>query len=68
MLFRSEETPAGVGKDPSLVVYDCIGGGLGHLVGFVEGREAAQPFDAPPPIDAYNAALVDHVFYKPKPV
>jgi hypothetical protein len=31
----------------------------------VEGREAAQPFETPPPIDAINAALVDEIFYNP---
>ncbi len=57
----------GVSKDPSLVVYDSLGGGVGDTIGFVEGREAAQPFDKPPPIDAINAALVDTIFYNPKP-
>ena len=53
------------GPDPSLVVYDAIGGGVGDVIGYVEGREAAQPFDAPPPIDAINAALIDEIFYHP---
>jgi microcompartment protein CcmK/EutM len=59
------ETPAGLSKDPSLVVYDAIGGGVGQTIGYVEGREAAQPFDQPIPIDAINAALVDEIFYNP---
>ena len=59
------ETPAGLSKDPSLVVYDALGGGLGQTIGYVEGREAAQPFDEPIPIDAINAALVDDIFYNP---
>lgn len=58
-------TPAGMSKDPSLVVYDNLGGGVGQTIGYVEGREAAQPFDGPTPIDAINAALVDEVFYSP---
>lgn len=62
---RGTETPAGMSKDPSLVVYDSIGGGVGQTIGYVEGREAAQPFDQPTPIDAINAALVDEIFYKP---
>ena len=56
---------AGMGKDPSLVVYDNLGGDLGHTIGYIEGREAAQPFDVSPPIDAINAALVDEIFYNP---
>jgi carbon dioxide concentrating mechanism protein CcmL len=52
--------------EPSLVVYDNLGGGVGDTVGFVEGREAASPFDPPIPIDAINAALVDETFYTPK--
>ena len=62
---RGTETPAGMSKDPSLVVYDAIGGGVGQTIGFVEGREAAQPFDDPTPIDAVNAALVDEIYYNP---
>ena len=62
---RGAETPAGMSKDPSLVVYDALGGGVGQTIGFVEGREAAQPFDGPTPIDAINAALVDEIFYSP---
>jgi microcompartment protein CcmK/EutM len=54
-----------VSKEPSLVVYDDLGGGVGHVIGYVEGREAAQPFDQPTPIDAINAALVDELFYRP---
>ena len=55
----------GMGKDPSLVVYDDIGGGVGDVIGYEEGAEAAQPFDVRPPIDAINSALVDEMFYRP---
>lgn len=57
--------PPGLSKDPSLVAYDSLGAGVGQTVGFVEGREAAQPFDEPTPVDAICAALVDQVFYSP---
>jgi microcompartment protein CcmK/EutM len=63
---RGTEQPVGLSADPSLVVYDSIGGGVGDTIGFVEGREAAQPFDQPTPVDAINAALVDYIFYQPK--
>ena len=36
-----------------------------RTIGLVEGREAAQPFDEPTPVDAINAALVDDIFYNP---
>lgn len=62
---RGTETPEGMSKEPSLVVYDALGGGVGQTIGFVEGREAAQPFEKSTPIDAINAALVDEVFYSP---
>lgn len=62
---QGADTPPGMSKDPSLVIYDALGGGLGQTVGFVEGREAAQPFAQSPPIDAINAALVDEIFYNP---
>ena len=57
--------PITMGTDPSLVIYDALGGAVGQTIGYIEGREAAQPFDAPTPIDAINAALVDEIFYKP---
>jgi ethanolamine utilization protein EutN len=59
------DRPPGMGTDPSLVVYDDIGGGVGDVIGYEEGREAAQAFDVYPPIDAINAALVDEMFYNP---
>lgn len=62
---QGSETPVGLSKDPSLVVYDALGGGVGQTIGYIEGREAAQPFDQPTPIDAINAALVDEIFYNP---
>jgi len=62
---RGSTTPTGLSKDPSLVVYDDLGGGLGQTIGYVEGREAAQPFAQPVPVDAINAALVDEIFYNP---
>jgi len=62
---QGSETPAGVSKEPSLVVYDHLGGGIGQTIGFVEGREAASPFEKATPVDAINAALVDEIFYKP---
>ncbi len=56
----------GLSTEPSLVVYDALGGGVGQTIGFIEGREAAQPFEKAPPIDAINAALVDEIFYHPQ--
>jgi len=64
---RGTESPAGLSTDPSLVVYDALGGAVGQTVGYVEGREAAQPFDQPTPIDAINAALIDEIYYNPLP-
>jgi microcompartment protein CcmK/EutM len=62
---RGTEAITGMSKDPSVVIYDDLGGGVGQTVGFVEGAEATAPFDQPTPIDAINAALVDEIFYSP---
>jgi len=62
---RGEQKPSGGGTEPSLVAYDNLGGGVGQTIGYVEGREAAQPFDQPTPVDAINAALIDEIFYSP---
>jgi microcompartment protein CcmK/EutM len=60
----ASQTPP-VSKEPTLVVYDDLGGGVGQTIGFIEGREAAMPFDKPTPIDAIDAALIDQIFYSP---
>jgi carbon dioxide concentrating mechanism protein CcmL len=62
---QGSESLTGLSTDPSVVVYDDLGAGVGQTVGFVEGREAAQPFSPPLPIDAIDAALVDNIFYSP---
>jgi carbon dioxide concentrating mechanism protein CcmL len=56
---------ASLSAEPSLVIYDDLGGGVGQTTGFVEGREAACPFASPTPVDAINTALVDEIFYNP---
>jgi len=62
---RGAEAITGMSKDPSPVVYDDLGGGVGQTIGFVEGAEATAPFEGPIPIDAINVALVDEIFYSP---
>ena len=62
---QGTDEPSGLSKDPSLVVYDDLGGGVGQTIGFVEGREAACPFGSPTPVDAINAALIDDINYNP---
>lgn len=59
------DAATGMGKDPSLVVYDDLGANVKQVIGYEEGREAAQPFDQPTPVDAINSALVDEMFYSP---
>ena len=56
-------TPLAPGS--SLVVYDNLGAGPGHVIGFTEGAEASAPFHQPTPVDAFNAAIVDQLFYHP---
>ncbi len=59
------EGPVQPTKEPSLIVYDDLGGSAPQVIGFVEGREAACPFSQPAPVDAYNAALIDELFFSP---
>jgi carbon dioxide concentrating mechanism protein CcmL len=56
-------TPLAPGS--SLVVYDNLGADLGHIIGFTESAEASAPFAQPTPVDAFNAAIVDQIFYTP---
>ena len=66
----SKEQFAGAPAQPlargnSLVVFDQLGAGQGSIVGFTEGAEATQPFDGPAPVDAYNACIIDQIYYQP---
>ena len=46
----------------ALVVYDELGAGNGSLIALSESGEAAQPFRPEiKPVDAYNAAILDHI-------
>ncbi len=63
--YKSGAPAPSISKEPSLVVYDDLGAGVGQTIGFVEGREAASPFEKPAPVDAINAALVDEIFFNP---
>lgn len=52
----------GLGGGKSLVAVNSIGAGIGQLVAFTEGREAANPFwPDKVPVDAYCSAIVDSV-------
>ena len=65
--FQNGDTPPeGLSDEPSLVVFDALGGDVGQTIGFIEGREASAPFPKPTPVDASNAALVDTVYHAPK--
>lgn len=61
------DAPASMSKDHSLVVYDDLGADVRQVIGYEEGREAAQPFPQPTPIDAISIVLADEMFYSPWP-
>lgn len=61
--WQKTDAPLNPGLMP--VVYDDLGGGKGDVIGYIEGAEAAAPFDNPIPIDAINAAIIDKINYKP---
>ena len=46
----------------SLVCYDHLGANIGDTIAFTESREACMPFypEKIVPLDAYNAAILDH--------
>lgn len=56
--------PIAASGEPSgrtLVALDSVGAGVGEVVFFVRGREAAFPFHpAEPPADASVIGIVDH--------
>lgn len=62
--FAGESVPP-LPKGSSVIVYDQLGAGMGHTIGFTEGAEATQPFTGDAPVDAYCACIVDQVDYQP---
>jgi ethanolamine utilization protein EutN len=52
-------------KGNSVVVFDNLGAGVGHVIGFTEGAEATAPFKDPTPVDAFCAGIVDAIHYDP---
>jgi len=53
--------------DP-IVVWDELGAGMGDRIAMAEGPEAAQPFRPElKPVDAYNAAILDHIDLQGEP-
>ena len=56
----------GAGGGKSLVVADNLSPAAGQLIGFVEGREAANAYwPEAVPVDAYCALIVDNYDYQP---
>ena len=61
-LLGSPDVPA-----EEIAVFDELGAGLGSRIAISEGREAAMPFyPEAKPIDAYNAAILDHLMVEPQ--
>jgi microcompartment protein CcmK/EutM len=56
----------GTGGGKALVVADHLAPAVGQMVGFVEGREAANPYwPGRAPVDAYCSLIVDTFGYEP---
>jgi ethanolamine utilization protein EutN len=54
-------TPEGDPAGKALVAVDSVGAGVGEIVFFVRGKEAAFPFyPVQPPVDAGIVGIVDH--------
>ena len=52
-------------KNDTVVVWDALGAGIDSYIAVSDGAEAAQPFRPEiKPVDAYNAAILDHIEVK----
>lgn len=62
-LTRAAVLEGAATRGEDLVVFDQnLGAGVGSIIGFSEGREAANPFGKTRvPIDAYCACLIDSI-------
>lgn len=60
--LSADHLRAGDGPAEPLVAWDCLGAGVGQMVAFSEGGEAAQPFRPDMrPVDAFVAAIIDRL-------
>ena len=56
----------GAGGGKALIVADRLSPKAGQMIGFVEGREAANAYwPGEAPVDAYCALIVDNYEFKP---
>jgi len=56
----------GLGGGKALIAADRLGPAVGQMVGFVEGRTAANPFSpVDVPVDVYCALIVDQIDFQP---
>lgn len=56
----------GQGGGKALIVADHLGAGMGQMIAFTEGSEAANPYwPKMVPVDAYCALIVNQVDYRP---
>jgi len=56
----------GSGGGKALIVADQLGPGIGQLIAFTEGSEAANPYwPNLVPVDAYCALIINDVDYRP---
>ena len=61
--LTSKVAPAG----DAIVIADQLGAGLGSMIALSESMEAAAPYRPDEkPIDAYNAAILDHLDFDNK--
>ncbi len=66
-LQKSVANDEPVGDGEEIVVYDELGVGVGQLIAFSEGGEAAAPFiPKKVPVDAYCGLLLDKVVLEGK--
>jgi microcompartment protein CcmK/EutM len=56
----------GSGGGKALIVADHLGPGMGQMIAFTEGSEAANPYwPELVPVDAYCALIVNNLDYRP---
>lgn len=59
----------GSGGGKALIVADHLGPGVGQMIAFTEGSEAANPYwPKQVPVDAYCALIVNNLEYHPPEV
>src|SRR5512136_2042540 len=65
-VVTADRLSCGIAGGSTLIVADHLSPAVGQIVGFVEGREAANPYwPSQAPVDAYCSLIAEEIDFQP---